>query len=67
MRPYRTVQTGPKTFGGGLYGGCRNAIYVFCVSLGEMEKPTAVPAAIGSRMEAAGCSNKIDGNVREGM
>jgi hypothetical protein len=32
-----------------------------------MEKPTAVPQATGSRIAAAGFSNRKLGSVREGM
>jgi len=32
-----------------------------------VEKPTAVPRAIGRRIEAAGLANTAAGSVREGM
>lgn len=31
------------------------------------EKPTAVPRAMGKRMDAAGLANRAAGSVREGM
>lgn len=67
INPYSVVQTGPKTHGGGRSGGCRRARYVSCVSFGRVEKPTAVPAAIGRRMDAAGVSKMMDGRVSDRM
>jgi hypothetical protein len=40
------------------------------LSIGDIrwiEKPTAVPKAIGSKIDAAGLSKIADGSVREGM
>ncbi len=67
INPYNNVHAGPNTYGGGLNGGCRNARYVFCVSFGRVENPTAVPHAMGKRMAAAGCLKRISGSVRLGM
>ncbi len=67
IKPYSIVHAGPKTHGGGRRGGCRSARYVACVSLGRVEKPIAVPAAMGRRMAAAGFSKMEEGRVREGM
>ncbi|KAI7001219.1 hypothetical protein KC329_g98 [Hortaea werneckii] len=62
MRPYSSVHTGPNTCGGGRRGGWRSARYVLWVSFGRVEKPTAVPAAMGRRIAAAGCSKVIAGS-----
>lgn len=67
INPYSAVHIGPNIHGGGRSGGCRSERYVFCVSEGRVEKPTAVPATTGRRIAAAGCSKTIDGSVREGM
>lgn len=67
IKPYNAVHIGPKTWGGGRKGGCRSARYVFCVSLGRVEKPIAVPAATGSRIDDAAFSKSTAGSVREGM
>lgn len=40
---------------------------MFWVCEGRVEKPIAVPAATGMRMEAAGLSKMKEGRVREGM
>lgn len=85
--PYRTVQTGPNTHGGGRRGGCFKDMYVVCVAdavgdavwlvwarevLGRRDvrrvaNPTAVPRAMGKRMDEAGCSSMAEGMVMEGM
>ena len=58
---------GPKTWGGGRYGGCLSAIYVFWASLGLTAKPMPVPRAMGRRIEAAGLEKIWEGRVRGGM
>ena len=40
---------------------------LICISLRWVEKPTAVPATMGNRMEVAAFSKIADGSVREGM
>ena len=40
---------------------------LICMSLRWVEKPTAVPATMGNRIEMAAFSKMAEGSVREGM
>jgi len=45
----------------------RELYMLICMSLRWVEKPTAVPATMGNRIEMAAFSKMADGNVSEGI
>jgi hypothetical protein len=45
----------------------RELYVLICISLRWVEKPTAVPATMGNRIERAAFSKMADGKVREGI
>lgn len=51
----------------GLFGGCWVWRRGGGGGLRRTEKPTAVPRAMGTRIESAGWANSCPGRVREGM